>query len=100
MTKLAKSHPFIIEALALEELELKVGLTDEIISRRINIARQYPEYYKEYMKVKGIKQEERLYRERIEKIKEMEERGCETISYYRNKIEEARRRNRFDRIQN
>jgi hypothetical protein len=52
------------------------------------------------MKVKGIKQEERLYRERMEKIRQLNEIGGEMISYYKSKIKEARMRNRLDRIQN
>jgi hypothetical protein len=84
--KLPKNHPFIVEAFELEKIEAEKGLDKSLIEKRIKLANRYPEYYNIYMKSKGIKQEERLYNERKEKLKQIRDRGGEVISYYKNKF--------------
>lgn len=95
MTKLSKNHPFILTASRLEFLEAEIGLTDEIIEERIKLKEKYPEYFAEYMKAKNIKQEEKLYRGKIEKEKQIKKTGGETVSYHKMKAEEQKRKNRL-----
>jgi hypothetical protein len=95
MVSLPRNHPFIVAVKKLELLEANYGLTDEIMEERIRLKREYPEYFKLYMRAKRNKQEEKAQKEKIEKQIQMRERqGFESISYLKNKIEQEKKKNR------
>jgi hypothetical protein len=79
----------------LELLEVNYGLTDEIIEERRILKEKYPGYFKEYMQAKEKKEEIRRLKEKADKEIQMRERGCETVSFYKKKMEEQKRKNRL-----
>jgi hypothetical protein len=95
MTKLTKNHPFILTARKLEFLEIKYGITDEVVEERVKLKEKYPEYFEEYMKAKKIKEHIKLCKEKVVREIQMRERGCETVSYYKIKNQERKEKNRL-----
>lgn len=90
---LPQNHPFIKAIFELENLERRSGfVSDEIINIRLELKNKYPKYFDEYIKAKSNKQSERKQKEEIEKKIQMRERGCETVSYWKKKKEQQKRK--------
>lgn len=92
MTKLSKNHPFIITARILERLERKRGVEEEVVELREKLQKKYPEYFREYMMAKNNKQKQRLFDAEKEKARQMKHRGCETVTYWKKKKEESKKK--------
>lgn len=86
MTKLLKSHPFVLLMLEAEKLEQAKGLTDEVLALRSLAKTNYSKFYNEYITAKSKKQEKEAMKKGDEKDERKRARHIRRLSISRDQF--------------